>query len=126
MSLILIIDDNPDHRMIYRIWLEAAGYAVIEASDGAEGVQKIIIERPDCILVDYMIGAEDGFVLIHQTVRDLPECPPMILLTCALTEALDRNSIAVGAFACFDKSTLERKDLFAAIDNAIREKNGRH
>jgi CheY-like chemotaxis protein len=122
MSLILIIDDNPDHRLIYRLWLEEAGYSVVEAADAVEGVQKVILEKPQCILVDYMIGAEDGFVLIHQAVRDIPECPPMILLTCALTEALDRNSIAVGAFACFDKSTLERPQLFEAIENAIRSR----
>jgi diguanylate cyclase (GGDEF)-like protein len=64
---ILIIEDEPNLREILRFQLLAAGYEVIEAVDGAEGIERARSTLPDLILCDVMMPNVDGY----QVVRDL-------------------------------------------------------
>jgi CheY-like chemotaxis protein len=50
--LILLVDDNEEHRTIYAMVLEAAGFQVVEAADGTSAVGKARTMRPDVILLD--------------------------------------------------------------------------
>ncbi|TFH36634.1 MAG: response regulator [Anaerolineales bacterium] len=64
MAKILIIDDDPDVVLAARMCLEAAEYEVIEAENGRMGLQKIMSERPDLIILDVMMDtATEGFQL---------------------------------------------------------------
>jgi CheY-like chemotaxis protein len=123
MRKILIIDDNPHHRLIYRTWIEnflPGFFEVLEADNQTSAYEIVLKESPVCILLDYHLnGGDDGFTMLHQMKRDMPDCPPIIFLTCALTERLKRNVMALGAQACFEKSTLEHGDLVDAIKAAI-------
>ena len=114
---ILIIDDNETHRMIHRAWCSA--FEVIEADNAAEGFELVIKEAPDCVLLDFVMLGEDGFQLLHRMKKDISACPPIIMLTCALTEELKRNAMALGAAACFDKASLSGEVLLAAIRDAM-------
>ena len=51
-SLILIIDDTADFREIFSLKLKVAGFDVIEASSGEEGISKIKSSHPDLVLLD--------------------------------------------------------------------------
>jgi len=57
---ILIIEDQEDNRAIMRDLLSTAGYALIEAVDGEEGVRLARSERPDLILMDIQLPVLDG------------------------------------------------------------------
>ena len=62
MAKILIIDDDPDIVLALRLCLEDAGYEIIEASSGNEGLEKVKSENPDLIVLDVMMGtATEGF-----------------------------------------------------------------
>ena len=67
---ILVVEDQEDNRMILRDLLHHAGYSVLEAVDGAEGVRMARVERPDLILMDdgyeatRQIKAEPGLAAI--------------------------------------------------------------
>ena len=79
---ILVVDDEPDIVLMIRMILEAKGFAVITASDGEEGLQKAIAEKPDLILLDIIMPKKDGFKMLSEikkddSVRDIP----VILLT---------------------------------------------
>jgi CheY-like chemotaxis protein len=64
MAKILVIDDDPDMVLASRLTLEGAGHEVIEARNGAEGLEKIKADRPDLILLDVMMDtATEGFQL---------------------------------------------------------------
>jgi CheY-like chemotaxis protein len=64
MSKILIIDDDPDIVLAVRMCLEGEGYEVIEASSGAEGIEKIKSQKPDLIILDVMMETKtEGFQL---------------------------------------------------------------
>jgi CheY-like chemotaxis protein len=64
MAKILIIDDDPDMVLAARLCLEGAGHQVIEAKNGAEGLEKIKAEGPDLIILDVMMDTTtEGFQL---------------------------------------------------------------
>lgn len=55
--LVLVADDNDDHRAMYAGYLQSAGFRVIEATDGTSAIGKARTMRPDVILLDlYMPG----------------------------------------------------------------------
>ena len=58
---ILVVEDTEDNRQILRDLLDAAGYEMIEAHDGAEGVAKAAEHRPDLILMDIQMPVMDGY-----------------------------------------------------------------
>jgi two-component system, cell cycle response regulator DivK len=58
---ILIIEDQDDNRTIMRDLLNTAGYSLIEAVDGEEGVKLAQSERPDLILMDIQLPILDGY-----------------------------------------------------------------
>jgi len=58
---ILIVEDTEDNRQILRDLLSAAGYELLEAADGEEGVAMAAEHRPDLILMDIQLPRVDGY-----------------------------------------------------------------
>lgn len=64
MAKILVIDDDPDIILAARLCLEGVGHEVIDAKNGAEGLEKIKSDRPDLIILDVMMDTHtEGFQL---------------------------------------------------------------
>jgi len=62
MAKILIIDDDPDMILALHLCLEDAGYEIVEAESGNEGLEKVKSENPDLIVLDAMMDtATEGF-----------------------------------------------------------------
>ncbi len=57
---ILIVEDNSDVRRLYALGLNQRGYEVKLAANGAEAVERIEAERPDVILLDWIMPLMDG------------------------------------------------------------------
>jgi len=61
---VLAIDDDPDIITAVQLTLESAGYQVVSASSGQEGLEKIKAEHPDLIILDVMLETHtEGFQL---------------------------------------------------------------
>jgi len=58
---VLLVEDNEDNRIIYATALRYAGYNVIEAVTGIEGVDRARTHKPDLILMDISIPDLDGW-----------------------------------------------------------------
>ena len=58
---VLIVEDNEDNRIIYSTFLEHAGYRVIEAVTGPDGVSMAREQMPDIILMDISVPGMDGW-----------------------------------------------------------------
>jgi two-component system alkaline phosphatase synthesis response regulator PhoP len=69
---ILVVDDEPAIRLLCRVNLQADGFAVKEASDGASAMALAREWHPDLILLDVMMPGEDGFA-VAERIRDDPE-----------------------------------------------------
>src|SRR5437868_6180592 len=67
--LVLVADDDPDTRLLFRTVLEIRGYCVIEAADGEETVGAAERARPDLILMDGSLPRLSGLEAARQIRR---------------------------------------------------------
>jgi len=65
LALVLIIDDDAPVRRTIRRGLESAGYAVLDAADGREGLDLIGKRRPDLVVVDIVMPETDGLEVVR-------------------------------------------------------------
>jgi two-component system cell cycle response regulator DivK len=70
MKRILVVEDTEDNRQIMRDLLSSAGYDLIEAQDGAEGVAMAKSQRPDLILMDIQLPVLDGYEATRRIKAD--------------------------------------------------------
>ncbi|HTG05832.1 MAG TPA: response regulator [Bradyrhizobium sp.] len=79
---ILVVEDTEDNRQILRDLLGMAGYDIIEAQDGAEGVAKAAEHKPDLVLMDIQMPVMDGFEATRRIKADpLLKAIPVIAVT---------------------------------------------
>lgn len=71
MKTILIVDDEIDIAETLQSFLELNGYRVIIASDGQEGLHKVLEQKPDLVITDMMMPRMDGAELIAK-IRATP------------------------------------------------------
>jgi DNA-binding response OmpR family regulator len=57
---VLIVEDNSDLRRLYALALNKRGFEVKLAANGAEGVERIRDEKPDVVLLDWLMPLMDG------------------------------------------------------------------
>ena len=60
---ILVVEDNPDNRILISDVILSLGYEVIIAEDGEEGIERTIADTPDLILMDLSLPKKDGWTL---------------------------------------------------------------
>ena len=92
---VLLIEDAVDlARVIYRE-LEAAGYRVLHAADGLTGVRLHVEQRPDLVILDWMLPKLDGLEVLRQ-IRG-SSAVPVLMLTARGEEADRVIGLEVGA-----------------------------
>jgi len=67
---ILVVDDDLDLQLQMKALLGKKGYQVVAAYDGDEGLQKVVEERPDLIVLDVMMPVKDGFTACRELKTD--------------------------------------------------------
>ena len=89
-ATILIVDDETANLATLSAYLEAAGFEVLAAQDGASGLSIVERARPDLILLDVLMPGLDGFETCrHLKAADRIQDIPVIFMT-ALTETADK------------------------------------
>lgn len=117
---ILIIDDDDDIREVAALSLETvAGWEVIKASSGAQGLARAAEQRPDAILLDVMMPGMDG----PTTFRELRKNPatasiPVLLLTAKVQGTDQRRFADLGVEAVLVKP-FDPLKLSTQISNAL-------
>jgi len=77
---VLIVEDNSDVRRLYAIGLNQRGFEVKLAANGAEAVERIIVEKPDIVLLDWLMPLMDGNeVLTRIGVQQSREMPVIVI-----------------------------------------------
>ncbi|MCK6537576.1 MAG: hybrid sensor histidine kinase/response regulator [Polyangiaceae bacterium] len=91
---VLHIEDDPANRLLVRKLLAVAGFEVVDAQDGLEGIRKAAAERPDLVLVDIAMPGLDGYEVTLR-LRSQPELfgVPIVAIT---AEGSRETSLAVG------------------------------
>lgn len=82
MKRILIVDDAATVRLFNRQILETAGYAVDEAVNGIEALEKALQTPYDLYLVDVNMPMQDGFSFLRQLrAQPIPQSPAVMITT---------------------------------------------
>jgi two-component system chemotaxis response regulator CheY len=98
MKTILSVDDSASIRQMVKMTLGAAGYTVIEAADGAQGLVQARSKAMDVILTDLNMPVMDGMTFVRE-VRKLPSYVgvPILLLTTESDAEKKAQAKAAGA-----------------------------
>lgn len=119
-QLILIVEDDAEMRNIYRRTLERAGYEVVEARDGQDGLSKLEEHTPALLIVDMLMPNMNGAAFLER-VRDNPEFveTPAIVIT-----AFPRHRETAVDFAAYQFLTkpVRPNDILAAVRKALVDK----
>jgi two-component system, cell cycle response regulator DivK len=93
---ILVVEDNPLNLKLVRDVLQFAGYDVIEAHSGEEGVRAALADPPDLVLMDLQLPGIDGTETLHR-LRQGPlahDVPVVAVTASAMAEDRERASLA--------------------------------
>lgn len=95
---ILAVDDSASIRQMVSFTLKSAGYDVIEAVDGMDGLDKARTKGVNLILTDQNMPRMDGLTLI-KTLRGMPQyaSTPILMLTTESSDAMKSQGRAAGA-----------------------------
>jgi DNA-binding response OmpR family regulator len=87
MAKVLIVDDEAGIRELCRVNLVLAGYEVIEASHGAEGLEAARSQKPDLIFLDVLMPGMSGWEVLAALRADpATESMPVVMLTALNSE----------------------------------------
>lgn len=97
MKKILVIEDNPLNLELATDLLEAAGFAVLAASDAEEGIQIARTAVPDLILMDVGLPGMDGLAAAQALKQDpQTRSVPIVALTAHAMKGDEAKALAVG------------------------------
>jgi DNA-binding response OmpR family regulator len=104
VTRVLVVDDEASIRLLCRVNLEADGMEVLEATDGAAGLQRAGEERPDVVLLDLMMPRLNGWELAERLLADERTSGMAIVFLTARVEVLDRaRGLEIGGVAFVSK-----------------------
>jgi DNA-binding response OmpR family regulator len=116
---ILVIDDEAVLQMGIVIRLKAAGFEVLTASDGLEGLEKARKEEPDLILLDLMLPKMDGYKVCRMLKFDEKyKNIPIIMLT-AKAQDIDKSMGGEAGVNAYITKPFDHRELLDKIKELL-------
>jgi two-component system cell cycle response regulator DivK len=117
---ILYVEDNEDNVYMLKSRLLRAGFAVVVATDGAQGVAMAASEQPDLILMDLSLPVIDGWEAARR-IKAAPETNriPIIALTAHAMSGDREKALAVGCND-FDTKPVDLQRLLNKIHGLVQ------
>jgi CheY-like chemotaxis protein len=80
-ALVLVVEDEPDIRIMTRFMLEQRGYTVEEAATGGQALETLAGQRPDVVLLDIRLPDVEGWEVLRTIRADerLADVPVLIM-----------------------------------------------
>ena len=121
MKKVLVIEDNKDILENTAEILELSNYLVYTASNGKQGVEQALANKPDLILCDIMMPELDGYGVLH-VIHKTPDLQntPFIFLTAKAEMSEVRKGMSLGADDYIPKP-FDPTDLLNAIENRLKK-----
>jgi CheY-like chemotaxis protein len=89
---VLVIDDDPDVRGFIVATLEEQGYRVRQAPDGEHGLKELAREKPDLVVLDFIMPGLSGAEVASRILADRPTQPILFVSGYSETEAVKRTA----------------------------------
>jgi DNA-binding response OmpR family regulator len=118
---VLVVEDDPELRSLYRSALKAAGYQVVAVDDGLAALRHLENEVPDAVVLDLTLPLVDG----GDVYRELAARPstahlPIIVVTGRTLSERDAKE-----FACVLRKPLHVESLIHEIEQCVRHAGSR-
>ncbi len=122
MHTILCIEDVTELRQDIAEELQEAGYEVLQAGDGEQGLEMIVVHKPDLVLCDITMPRKDGLQLMKEVRSNFPLLAdmPIMLLSALSDQQRILDGLKQGADAYLTKP-INFEYLLARIDASIRQ-----
>lgn len=107
---VLVIDDEPESRLVLRMSIATAGPPlrwVGEAGDAFEGMSLWRMLQPDVVVLDQVMPEIDGLT-VARAIRDRDPGQTIVLCSATVTPELERRARDIGVRACIPKDELHR------------------
>jgi signal transduction histidine kinase/CheY-like chemotaxis protein len=119
---LLLIDDDESSRYLIRKLLDDTDYELHEASTGPAGVEAAQAERPDVILLDFLLQEMTAFDVLDELKADpRTRSIPVVIVTSHLLGAHDRRRLSAESEAILSKNNLSRELAINRIRDALRK-----
>jgi len=125
VPVILVIDDDPQVRMVLSEMLSTKGYKIEEARNGKEGIDAYRKNPADLVIIDIFLPEKGGYEVIQELIHEIPE-----ITIFAISGGLSQRDIPVlrtakllGAKQTFEKP-LDLTSLLHAIREELEEASG--
>jgi len=118
---ILIVDDQSFIREVFRTQIELLeNVGVVEAADGNQAMGKVLVTKPDLILLDIVMPNKDGFEVLRE-LHDNPDTReiPVIIISSHADEDKISTAKELGAREFIDKAQLNNIDFNGLISKYI-------
>ncbi|RPI05702.1 MAG: response regulator [Ignavibacteriae bacterium] len=113
-STILVVDDEDMHRLILKRLLEKKGYTVLDAANGAEGLEVMRTLKVDLAIVDLEMPVMDGLEFTRWVKDITPEFPVIIITAHAAN--FSPQDILTANVEAFIQKPIETEELLRTIE----------
>ncbi len=118
MATILVVDDEPDLRVIVRTFLEREGHSVVEADSGEAALAMLARKDPDLVLLDLRMPGIDGWQVLDELGVERLEALPVVILSANVDGSSARRAEELGCRGYLSKP-FTRVELAALVAEAI-------
>jgi len=121
----LVVDDDEGIRSLFGRALEADGWTVALADNGAVALELAAARRPDLVLLDLMMPVMDGFEFVMR-YRRLEGCKetPVIVVTAKDLDEEERKHLLGGVERIVEKGALTRSELLEQVRELVKRQRG--
>jgi CheY-like chemotaxis protein len=117
---ILVVEDDPQLRELYRNALRTAGYAVVAVEDGADALRQIEHSMPALVVLDLALPRVDGRD-VHRELKARPETRNIPVIVVSGT---DMAGVDAKQFAYVLRKPCDPERLVDAVDQCMRRAGG--
>lgn len=119
MTKILIVEDNENSIMLFKIIIESLGYETLLARDGEEGVRMAKEQTPDLILMDIQMPVMDGISAMKALWSDerTKHIPVIALTSCAMMG--DKERLLKDGFADYMSKPISKDNFIEVVEKAL-------
>ncbi len=120
MAKILLIDDSRLSRAMARTPLSSAGYEVIEADNGENGLLTVAEQTPDCVVLDMLMPIMDGPEFLRR-LRESGSSVPVIVASADIQET-SRAMVEELGISGFLGKPVKAKELLSVVEAVLKNK----
>jgi signal transduction histidine kinase/DNA-binding response OmpR family regulator len=121
--LVLVVDDDPKAVQLIGTYLEPAGFRVLSAFSGKDGISVARRHHPDLIVLDLMMPELNGFDVVDALQGDLSTATiPVIIVTAKQVTAADRARLTGTVKKVLEKSEFDRSRFIGEVRRAMSRK----